>query len=59
MIFGGCRGKVFPCNIYPGCCVLDNSNSYSRLASDINETIRFVFHKILVVILLPILDNYL
>jgi hypothetical protein len=29
MIFVGCRKKVFYCNIYPGCYVLDNGDSYS------------------------------
>jgi hypothetical protein len=34
MIFVGYHEEVFSCNIYPGCYVLDNSDSYSRLASD-------------------------
>jgi hypothetical protein len=28
MIFVGCREEAFPCNIYPGCYVLDNGDSY-------------------------------
>jgi hypothetical protein len=40
MIFVGCRDEVFPCNIYPGCYVLNNGDSYSRLASHVNQAIR-------------------
>jgi hypothetical protein len=50
--------KFFLAIIYPGCYVLDNGDSYSRLASDIGQAVRFVFPEILVLILLPILDDY-
>jgi hypothetical protein len=58
MIFLGCREEVFPRNIYPGCYVLDNGDPYSRPASDIDQAVRFVFPGILVVVLLPMLDDY-
>jgi hypothetical protein len=58
MIFVGCREEVFPRNIYPGCYVLNNGDSYSRLASDVDQTIRFVSPGISVVVLLPMLDDY-
>jgi hypothetical protein len=58
MIFVGCPEEVFPRNIYPGCYILDNGDSYSRLASDIDLAVWFVFPKILVVVLLPMLDVY-
>jgi hypothetical protein len=59
IIFVCCREEVFPRNIYPGCYVLDNGDTYSRLASDVDQAIRFVFPGILVVVLLPMLDDYL
>jgi hypothetical protein len=58
IIFVGCREEIFPCNIYPGCCVLDNGDPYSRAASDVDQVVRFVFPGILLVVLLPILDDY-
>jgi hypothetical protein len=58
MIFVGCREEVFPRNIYPGYYVLDNSDLYSQLASDVDQTIRFVSPGILVVVLLSMLDDY-
>jgi hypothetical protein len=58
MIFVGCREEVFPCNIYPGCYVLDNGDSYSRLASDIDQAVWFVFPGILALVLLPMLYDY-
>jgi hypothetical protein len=58
MIFIGYREEVFPSNIYPGCYVLDNGDPYSRPASDVDQTVQFVFPGILVVVLLPMLDDY-
>jgi hypothetical protein len=37
MIFVACREEVFPRNIYSGCYVLDNGDSYSRPASDVDQ----------------------
>jgi hypothetical protein len=58
IIFIGCREEVFPRNIYPGCYVLDNGDPYSRPASDVDQAVRFIFPGILVVVLLPMLDDY-
>jgi hypothetical protein len=58
MIFVCCHKKVFSRNIYPGCYVLDNGDSYSRLASDVDQVVRFVFPGILVLVLLPMLYDY-
>jgi hypothetical protein len=58
MIFVGCREKVFSRNIYPGCYVLDNGDSYSRLASDVDQAVWFIFPGILVLVLLPMLYDY-
>jgi hypothetical protein len=58
MIFVGCREEIFPRNIYLGCYVLDNSDSYSRLASDVDQAVRFVFPEILVLIPLSMLYDY-
>jgi hypothetical protein len=40
------------------CYVLDNGDPYSRPASDVDQAVRFVFPGILVVVLLPMLDDY-
>jgi hypothetical protein len=58
MIFVGCREEIFPCNIYPGCYVLDNGDSYFRLASDVDQAVRFVFPRILVLVFLLMLYDY-
>jgi hypothetical protein len=58
IIFVGCREEIFPRNIYPGCYVLDKGDPYSRPASDVDQAVRFVFPGILVVVLLPMLDDY-
>jgi hypothetical protein len=44
--------------ISPGCYVFDNGDPYSRSASDIDQVVWFVFPRILVVVLLPMLDDY-
>jgi hypothetical protein len=58
MISIGCREEIFPCNIYPACYVLDNNDSYFRLASNIDQAVRFVFPRILVLVFLPMLYDY-
>jgi hypothetical protein len=58
MIFVGYHEEIFSCNIYPSCYVLNNGDSYSRPASDVDQAVRFVFPEILVVVLLPMLDDY-
>jgi hypothetical protein len=58
MIFVGCHEKVFSRKIYPGCYVLDNGDSYSRLASDVDQVVWFIFPGILVLVLLPMLYDY-
>jgi hypothetical protein len=58
MIFVDCREEVFPRNIYSDCYVLDNGDSYSRLASDIDQAVWFVFPGILALVLLPMLYDY-
>ena len=32
----GCREEDYPRNIYPGCYVLDNGDSYTRLSSGVD-----------------------
>jgi hypothetical protein len=49
----GCREEVYPCNICPACYVFDNGDSYSRLSSDVDKAVRFLFFGILVLVLLP------
>jgi hypothetical protein len=57
MRFVGCREEVCPRNIYPDGYVLDNGVSYSWLPSDIDQAFWFVFPKILVLILMPMMDD--
>jgi hypothetical protein len=49
----GCREEGYPHNICPDCYVFDNCNSYSRLSSDVDKAVRFLFLGILVLVLLP------
>jgi hypothetical protein len=58
IIFVGCHEEVFPRNICLGYYVFDNGDPYSRPASDVDQAVRFVFPEILVVVLLPMLDDY-
>jgi hypothetical protein len=58
MIFVGCREEVFPRNIYRGCYLLDNGDLYSQLASNVDQAVWFIFFGILVLVLLPMLDDY-
>ena len=48
----GCHEDC-PCNICPGCYVLDNGDSYSRLPSDVDQVVRLFRPDILVLVLLP------
>jgi hypothetical protein len=57
ILIGFCK-EVFPRNIYLGCYVFDNCDSYSWLGSDVNQAIQFVLSRILVLVLLPMLDEY-
>jgi hypothetical protein len=50
--------EVFSRNVYPDCYVLDNDDSYPRLASDGDQAIRFIFPEILVLVLFPMLYDY-
>jgi hypothetical protein len=52
------REENYPCNICPGCYVIDNGDSYSRLPSDIDQVVRLFCPVILVLVLLPILIDY-
>jgi hypothetical protein len=54
----GCREDVCPRNIYPGCYVVDNGDSYFRLPSDVDQAVRLLFPGILVLVLLPMVIDY-
>jgi hypothetical protein len=43
---------------YPGCYVLDNGDSYSRLSSNVDQVGRLFCPDILVLVLLPMLIDY-
>jgi hypothetical protein len=53
IISPGCREEGYPCNICPDCYVFDNGDLYSRLSGDIDKAVRFLFPRILVLVLLP------
>jgi hypothetical protein len=52
-----CREEGYPRNICPDCYVFDNGDSYSRLSSDVDKAVRFLFPEILVLVLLPMWYN--
>jgi hypothetical protein len=52
IISPSCRKEGYPRNICPDCYVFDNGDSYSRLSSDVDKAIRFLFTRILVLVLL-------
>jgi hypothetical protein len=54
----GCGEDFCHRNIYPGCYVLNNSDSYSRLPGDIDQAVWLLFHVILVLIPLPVVIDY-
>jgi hypothetical protein len=58
MIFLGCREEVCPRNIYPGCYVLDDGNSYSRLSSDVDQAVWLLFPGILVLVFRSMAIDY-
>jgi hypothetical protein len=53
-----CREVYYPCNNFPGCYVLDNGDSCSRLPSDVDKAVRLLFPGILVLVLLPMVIDY-
>ena len=54
----GCREEDYPRSLCPGCYVLDNGDSYSRLSINVDKADRFLFPDILVLVLLPMLIDY-
>jgi hypothetical protein len=54
----GRREEYYPCNNFPGCYVLDNGDSYSRLPNDVDQVVRLFCPDMLVLVLLPILIDY-
>jgi hypothetical protein len=53
IISPGCREEGYPRTICPDCYIFDNGDSYSRLSSDVDKVVRFLFPRILVLVLLP------
>jgi hypothetical protein len=43
----GCLGEYCPRNFCPGCYVLDNGESCSRLSSDVEKVVRLIFPDII------------
>jgi hypothetical protein len=54
----GFRDEYYLRNNFPGCYVLDNGDSCSRLPSDIDQAVRLLFPSILVLILLLMVTDY-
>jgi hypothetical protein len=54
----GCCEEYYPCNISPGCYVLDNGDSCSRLPSDVDKLFGLLFPSILVLVLLLMMIDY-
>jgi hypothetical protein len=54
----GCREEDYPHNICPGCYVLDNGDSYTRLSNDVDQAVRSLFPGILVLVLSPMWIDY-
>jgi hypothetical protein len=54
----GYREEGYPRNICPDFYVFDNGDSYSRLSSDVDKAVRFLFPGILVLVLLPMWYDY-
>jgi hypothetical protein len=52
MVSPGCREERYPRNICPDCYVFENGDTYSRLSSDVDKVVRFLFPGILVLVLL-------
>jgi hypothetical protein len=53
----GCHEEGYPRNICLDCYIFDNDDSYSRLSSDVDKAVRFLFPGILVLVLLPMWYN--
>jgi hypothetical protein len=54
----GRREEYYPCNNLPGCYVLDNGDSYSRLPSDVDQVVRLFCPDMLMLVFLPMLIDY-
>jgi hypothetical protein len=54
----GRREEYYLRNNFPGCYVLDNSDSYSRFPSDVDQVVQLFRPDILVLVLLPMLIDY-
>jgi hypothetical protein len=54
----GRRDEYYPHNNFPGCYVLNNGDSYSRLPSDIDQVVWLFCPDMLVLVLLPMLIDY-
>jgi hypothetical protein len=54
----GRREEYYPRNNFPGCYVIDNDDSYSRLPSNVDQVVRLFRSDILVLVLLPMLIDY-
>jgi hypothetical protein len=54
---GRCE-EYYPRNNLPGCYVLDNGDSYSRLPSDVDQVVRLFCPDMLMLVLLPMLIDY-
>jgi hypothetical protein len=54
----GRREEYYPHNNFPGCYVLDNGDSHSRLSSDIDQVVRLFCPDMLVLVLLLMLIDY-
>jgi hypothetical protein len=54
----GRREEYYPHNNFPGCYVLGNGDSYSRLPSDVDQVVWLFFPDMLVLVLLPMLIDY-
>jgi hypothetical protein len=54
----GRREEYYPRNNFPGCYVLDNGDSYSRLPNDVDQVVRLFCPDMLVLVLLPMLIDY-
>jgi hypothetical protein len=54
----GCREEDYPRNICPGCYLIDNGDSYTRLSNEVDQDVRSLFPGILVLVLSPMWIDY-
>jgi hypothetical protein len=54
----GCHEEYCPCNLYPGCYVFDNGDSYSLIVSNDDKVARLLLPGIIVLVLLPMVIDY-